>query len=97
LVVQLQNGQAAVLRKVADEAVRGRGRQRVAWRPCCSGRLRVDARSFLTHALPAHISSQQVLIDCNHPLAGAPLTFTLLVLALEPGVGAGGAGLEGAL
>ena len=56
MVVQLANGQAAVLRRVADDGV---------------------------------------LIDCNHPLAGAPLTFTLRVLALERG--AGGAGLASAI
>jgi FKBP-type peptidyl-prolyl cis-trans isomerase 2 len=30
----------------------------------------------------------QVLLDCNHPLAGAPLTFTLTLLELERGAGA---------
>ena len=50
-VVQLANGQAAVIRRVADDGV---------------------------------------LIDCNHPLAGAPLSFTLKVLALERGAGSGG-------
>ncbi len=49
--MQLSNGEAAVLRRVAEEGV---------------------------------------LIDCNHPLAGAPLTFTLTVLALERGAGGGG-------
>ena len=50
-VVQLANGQAAVIRRVADDGV---------------------------------------LIDCNHPLAGAPLSFTLRVLALERGAGRSG-------
>ena len=56
-VVQLANGQAAVLRRVADDGV---------------------------------------LIDCNHPLAGAPLSFTLRLLALERGAGRG-AGLKNAV
>ena len=57
-VVQLANGQAAVLRRVADDGV---------------------------------------LIDCNHPLAGAPLSFTLRVLALERGAGRGSGGLAAAV
>jgi FKBP-type peptidyl-prolyl cis-trans isomerase 2 len=30
---------------------------------------------------------RQVLIDCNHPLAGAPLVFTLRLLAIDAGAG----------
>ena len=37
---------------------------------------------------PAVAFTQQVLLDCNHPLAGAPLTFRLTVLALERGAAA---------
>jgi FKBP-type peptidyl-prolyl cis-trans isomerase 2 len=36
------------------------------------------------------VADDGVLIDCNHPLAGAPLSFTLRVLALERGAGRSG-------
>ena len=53
-VVQLANGNAAVLRRVDD---------------------------------------QGVLLDCNHPLAGAPLKFTLTVVGLERAKETGDEGL----
>ena len=47
-------------------------------------------------AVVRRVAEDGVLIDCNHPLAGAPLSFTLLLLALEKGTGEG-AGLASAV
>jgi hypothetical protein len=80
LVVQLANGQAAVVRRVADDAVRARA---------ANLRAPIHAQA-LRRADAMHCDASQVLIDCNHPLAGAPLSFTLLVLAVERGTGAAG-------
>ncbi len=48
-------------------------------------------------AVLRRVRPEGVLIDCNHPLAGAPLTFTLRVLALERGTGDGSSGLADAI
>ncbi len=68
-IVQLANGQAAVIRKVDDDTVRG----------VCAAQRLGPAPSDVAHCALC----LQVLLDCNHPLAGAPLTFTLTVTALE--------------
>ena len=75
LVVQLANGQAAVVRRVDDATVR-------------AGSVSMGPAGQWGDSHSAVASAQQVLLDCNHPLAGAPLTFRLTVLALERGAAA---------
>lgn len=69
-LVQLANGDAAVVRQVTDDTARAR---KYRMGPC-SG-------ADESHSLYCF----QVVLDCNHPLAGAPLVFTLQLTALERG------------
>ena len=42
-------------------------------------------------AILRQLTEEGVVLDCNHPLAGAPLTITVSLKAIEPAEGAAGA------
>ena len=69
--VVLANGDGALVRRIDDETVRA---------AACTPRRAAPLRHRRACLTPFFC---QVVLDCNHPLAGAPLKFTLTLKALE--------------